>query len=253
MNKTLRLIVRNLVMPVAMVGLLFLVWYVAAEAKHNELILPYPKEVIGRFVLLWKEKNFYKSLWGTLGRTFLCFAVSLGVAVVFSVIAELWKPFDAFTAPLISLLRSAPTVAAILILYAFLPAKKMSVVVGFLIGFPVMYSSLHTAISSIDRGLVAMAKAYRVSPLRRATNIYLPLALPALFDASRSTLSLTLKVVVAAEILTLVPFSLGGKIQTAYASFEIEYLLAWTLLTVVLAFILEGLIAILKKIAVRWQ
>ncbi|MBO4539256.1 MAG: ABC transporter permease subunit [Clostridia bacterium] len=252
MNETVKKILKNILVPIAGAGIVLLIWYVTAQIKNDPLVLPYPKEVFERFFMLWQEKNFYKSIFSTLGRTFLCFFISLGSAVLFAVLAELWKPFDAFTSPIISLFRSAPTVAVILILYAFIPAKKMSVIVGFLIGFPVLYSALHTAVSSTDRSLLAMAKAYRVSPVRRIAEIYLPLTLPALFDASRSTLSLTLKVVVAAEILTLVPLSLGGKIQTAYASFEISYLLAWTLLTVVLAFIFEGIVAGLKKLIVRW-
>ena len=252
MNETVKKILKNILVPIAGAGMVLLFWYVVSKVKNDPLILPYPKEVFRRFFLLWQEKTFYKSMLSTLGRTFLCFAISLGSAIIFAVIAELWKPFDSLTAPIVSLFRSAPTVAVILILYAFMPAKKMSVIVGFLIGFPVLYSALHTAVSATDKSLLAMAKAYRVSPFRRITSIYLPLALPALFDASRSTLSLTLKVVIAAEILTLVPASLGGKIQTAYASFEIEYLLAWTLLTVVLAFVLEGIVAGLKKLLVRW-
>ncbi len=253
MNKTLRSIIRNVILPITTVCLLFLIWYIAAKVKQNELILPYPNEVIGRFFLLWQEKSFVKSIFGTLGRTLLCFVISFIFALVFAIISELWKPFDMFTAPVVSFLRAAPTVAVILVLYAFLPAKKMSVIVGFLIAFPVLYSSLHTAISSTDKKLLDMAKAYRVPTYRRILQIYLPHALPVVFDTTRSTLSLTLKVVVAAEILTLVPASLGGKIQTAYASFEISYLLAWTMLAIVLAFALEAIVLILKKIVIRWQ
>ncbi len=252
MNDKIKNILKNILVPIAGAGILFLFWYAASKIKNDPLILPYPKEVFHRFFLLWQEKSIYQSIFSTLGRTFLCFAISLGCAVIFAAIAELWKPFAALTSPIVTLFRSAPTVAVILILYAFLPAKRMSVIVGFLIGFPVLYSALHTAVSSTDKSLLAMAKVYRVSPIRKITHIYLSLALPALFEASRSTLSLTLKVVVAAEILTLVPSSLGGKIQTAYASFEIAYLLAWTLLTVLLAFILEGVVVGLKKLLVRW-
>lgn len=59
--------------------------------------------------------------------------------------------------------------------------------------------------------------------------------------------SLTLKVVVAAEILACVSKSIGGKIQTANSTFEIEYLLAWTLVAIVFGFVLEGVVAIFKR------
>ena len=38
------------------------------------------------------------------------------------------------------------------------------------------------------------------------------------------------------------------KIQTANSTFEIEYLLAWTLVAIVFGFVLEGVVAIFKKV-----
>lgn len=243
----------NVLYPVLAAVVVFIIWLIAAKTENNPLVLPYPKEVLERFFVLWKEKNFWRGLFGTIGRTFLCFAISFAFAIVFAVISELFDPAKRFLAPVVSVLRSAPTVAVILILYAFMPAKKMSIVVGFLIGFPVLYSSFSSALGSVDKKLITMSKIYDVPTVRRITGIYVPSVLPMVFDASRSTLSLTLKVVIAAEILTLVPVSLGGKIQTAYASFEIEYLLAWTLLTVVISYVLELLVSALKFFSVRWS
>ena len=251
MNK--KRLVENVLFPVLAAAFLFLIWFIAAKAEDNVLALPYPKEVLSRFFMLWREKNFYRSLFGTIERTFLCFAISFAFALVFAVIAELFSPSKKFLSPVVSVLRSAPTVAVILVLYAFLPAKKMSVIVGFLIGFPVLYSSFSAALSATDKSLITMSKAYKVPVLRRVFSVYIPSVLPAVFEASRSTLSLTLKVVIAAEILTLVPVSLGGKIQTAYASFEIEYLLAWTLLAIAISYVLEIVVSAIKFLVVRWE
>ncbi len=206
-----------------------------------------------RFFTLWQEKNFYNSLFLTIGRTFLCFVLSFAFGIVLAVVANMSKPCEKFLSPIVSVLRAAPTVAVIYILYAFMPAKKMAIVVGFLIGFPILYSQFVTALSEVDKNLVTMAKIYKVPILRRIFGIYVPSILPTVFDASRATLSLTLKVVIAAEILTLVPLSLGGKIQSAYSSFEIAYLLAWTLLAIVVSFVLEIMVSVIKKAVVRWK
>lgn len=79
-------------------------------------------------------------------------------------------------------------------------------------------------------------------------NVYLPEVAPSLFDNARSTLSLTFKVIIAAEILTFVPKSIGSQIYTANASFDVAYLLAWTLVAIVFAFVLEAVVSIFKKI-----
>ena len=93
-----------------------------------------------------------------------------------------------------------------------------------------------------------MAKVYKVSPWNKVAGVYLPSVAECLFDTSKSTLSLTLKVVVAAEILAGIGKSIGGKISVANATFEIAYLLAWTLVAIALSFALEGVVLIFKKI-----
>ena len=203
-------IARNVIYPLIALGIVLAVWAIWATAKDNPLVLPMPSAVLARFFALGGEKGSWESVG--------------------------W-----------SLLRSAPTVAVILIFYAFMSSNQMAIAVGFLIAFPIMYSAFYSAITGVDKDLLEMAKVYKVKPLETVRSIYLPSVAPCLFDTSKSTLSLTLKVVVAAEILACVSKSIGGKIQTANATFEIEYLLAWTLVAIVFGFVLEGVVAIAKK------
>ena len=52
----------------------------------------------------------------------------------------------------------------------------------------------------------------------------------------------------AAEILTSIPLSIGERIKYESNIFDIEFLLAWTIASIVLAFILEGFVSLLKTI-----
>lgn len=241
-------IASNIVYPLIALGIMFAVWAIAAKAEDNALVLPMPDAVLARFFVLGGEKGFWTSVGWTLLRTLVCFVISFVLAMIFAVLGGLFNPVHRIMSPIVSVLRSAPTVAVILILYAFLSGNAMAIVVGFLIAFPIMYSAFYSAITGVDKDLVEMAKVYKVRPLDIVRGIYVPLVMPCLFDTSKSTLSLTLKVVVAAEILANVQDSLGGKIQVANASFEIAYLLAYTLVAIVFSFVLEGVALGAKKI-----
>ena len=247
-KKTVKRIIENIAYPLAALGIVLAVWAICAKVKGNPLVLPMPSKVLARFFALGGEKGFWSSVGSSLLRTLICFAISFAAAMIFAVLGGLFKPLHKLIAPIVSLLRSAPTVAVILIFYAFMSSNAMSVAVGFLIAFPILYSSIYSAIVGVDKELLEMAKVYKVKPADVAFGIYLPSIAPCLFDTSKSTLSLTLKVVVAAEILACVSKSIGGKIQTANATFEIEYLLAWTLVAIVFGFALEGVVALLKKV-----
>ncbi len=124
----------------------------------------------------------------------------------------------------------------------------MAIAVGFLIAFPILYSAFYSAIVGVDGDLLKMARLYKVSPTDRIRFIYLPSIADCMFDTGRSTLSLTLKVVIASEMLTNVARSIGDRIQVAYATMEISYLLAWTLIAIVFSFVLEWAVVGLKKL-----
>ena len=241
-------IVENIVYPLIALGLALAVWAIVAKIKDNPLVLPMPDVVLERFFKLGGEDGFWLAVLASILRTLIAFITSFAVALLFATLGGVFKPFHRIMSPLVTILRAAPTVAVILIMYAFVHNTTMAVLVGFLIAFPIMYSAFYSAIVGVDRDLVEMAKLYNVSPVNRIRFVYLPSIANTLFDTSKSTLSLTFKVVVAAEILTSVARSVGGKIQTAYASFEVAYLLAWTLVAIVFSFVLEGIVAVSKKI-----
>lgn len=244
-------IVENVCYPIIALGLLLAIWAIVAKVKDNALVLPMPSVVLERFFNLGGEEEFWTSVGYSIYRTIICFAISFVSAMIFAVLGGLFKPLHKVMSPIVSVLRSAPTVAVILIMYAFLGVGKsnvMTVFVGFLIAFPVLYSAFYSAIVGVDKDLVEMAKVYKMRPWDVVSGIYLPSIAPSVFDASQSTISLTLKVVVASEILTSVPIGIGAKIQVANASVEIAYLLAYTLIAIVFSFVLEGIVIIARKI-----
>ena len=182
--------------------------------------------------------------------TVFCFASAVGfaLALILASLGNLCEPINKVLAPIITILRAAPTVAVILIMYAFMANDKLAIVVGLLIAFPILYSAFYSAIENVDKDLIEMAKIYKVRPMDRILSIYLPSVTPTLFDMSKSTLSLTFKVVVASEILTSIPMSIGTSIKQAQNIFDMEYLLAWTIASIVIAFILEGIVSLSKFI-----
>ena len=247
-KKTAKRIALNIFYPLLALAIALAVWALAAKVKDNPLVLPMPAVVLERFFTLGGESGFWLSVLATLLRTLICFITSFALALLFASLAGLFNPLHRVLSPIVSILRAAPTVAVILIMYAFFDNQTMAIIVGFLIAFPIMYSSFYSAIVGVDKDLLKMARLYKVRPIDKIRFIYLPCIEDNLFDTSKSTLSLTLKVVVASEILTSVARSIGGKIQVAYASYEVSYLLAWTLIAIVFSFVLEWIVAILNKV-----
>lgn len=238
----------NVFYPLLAFGIILAVWEIAAAVKDNALVLPMPDVALERFFLLGGEEGFWSAVGWSLLRTFVCFAVSLAAALLFAVLGALGQPVYKTVAPIIGFLRAAPTVAVILVLYAFLANRTLAVVVGFLVAFPLLFAALHGALTGVDGELVEMLKIYKVGKADVVKSLYVPAAADCLFKNGGATLSLTLKVVVAAEILTSVSDSIGMGIKVANSTFEIAYLLGWTLVAIAFSLALEGAFAIGRRI-----
>ena len=248
LNKRVIAIFSNIFYPVLALAIVLAVWAIASRAYNKPILLPEPGIVLKTFFNLFGEKYFWINMGYSFLRTIICFSISFIIAILLASLGNVWKPINKVLAPIILIIRAVPTVAVILVFYAFMANKTLAIVVGFLISFPVLYSAFYSAIENVDKDLLEMAKIYKVRPIDKIFSIYFPTITPILFDMSKSTLSLTFKVIVAAEILTAIPQSIGERIKFESNLFDMPYLLAWTISSIVLAFVLEGIVALFKYI-----
>lgn len=241
-------IIANLLYPILAVVVLFFLWWLVAFLEKNPLILPTPIEVFGSLGELMSASDFWISTGYTLLRTVICFAISLVLAFLLAALSGLFKPLSKILNVLASCLRSAPTMAIILIVMLWLDENSSAVVIGFLIAFPILYQSIYTSITMVDKDLIEMTKIFKLRKKDVVFGLYIPQIAPSVFDVSASTLSLTLKVVIASEVMAYVRNSIGLGMQHAKSSFEIATLLAWTVFAIIISFLLEGIVKGLKKL-----
>lgn len=238
----------NVLYPCIAIALVLAIWAIFSAVKNKPYIYPAPAETLEIFFSLGNTGGFWKSVFGSIGRTLICFLISFISAFIFAVIGGFWTPFHKVMTPIVSILRSVPTMAVILLCMLWLDYKSAPVLIGFLIAFPILYQAIYSAINGVDKDIIEMAKLYKVGPLDRVKCVYLPAITPAVFDTVQSTLSLTLKVVIAAEVLCYTKNSIGFNMIKANLTAEISLLLAWTLLAVVISFVFEVIVIWLKRL-----
>ena len=241
-------IIENVAYPLISLVLVLGIWWIVSAVKDKPLVLPAPDKVIVEFFKLFCGVSFWKSVGLSLLRTVICFAISFVLAFAVAVVAGLWTPIHKVMSPIISILRSAPTLAIILIMMLWLDGQTAPVFVGFLIAFPLLYQGIYTAIVGVDKDLVEMAKFYKVKPRDVVFGLYAPEIAPQVFDVSKSTISLTLKVIIASEVLTYAKDSIGLEMQKANQAFDVAVLLGWTLVAILLSFVFEGIVTGFKKL-----
>ena len=229
------------------VAFLLLVWLVAWAAVGNELVLPSLSSCLKRTGELFGSAWFWKSLSGTLFRVLTAFVCSFVLAVGFAVVAYLLPPFELFLRPIMAILRALPTLAVLLVILLWAGADGTPIIVACLSLFPMLYTEMYSALSSVDKDLTEMSAVYRVPMKTRLLRLYLPIALPSIVKGGASALGFALKLTVSAEVLADSFIGLGGMMQEAKAYLDIPLLFALLLAVFVLSLGLDILVNIFCK------
>ena len=246
-----KLVLKNLIQVGVAIVFLLAVWWIAYHSVGNDLLIPPPSDSVQEIGALLTKVLFWQALGGTLLRALFAFVISFLLAVIFAVIAYLLPWFERFFAPIVSVLRSMPILAVLLILLSFLDAGQAPIAVAFLSLFPMLYVGVLAALSGVDSHLIEISRVYGTPVWRRVTALYLPLASTYILKESGAALSFSLKLVVSAEVLSFTVKSLGGMMQDAKLYAEIPQLFALVGVTFIVGLILETAVGVLASLAER--
>lgn len=243
----------NIVYPLIGVGVILLVWFIGAAAVGIEMILPTPARAFEEFFRLFGEKEFWTAVGNTLARTLVSFALGFAVAAITATLSAFVKPAGKIIAPVITVLRSVPTMSIILIAVIALRSTEAPVLVTFLIVYPLLHASFERALESVDPYAVNMSRVFRVPVVKRIFRLYVPAVLPDVFAASKSNVSLALKVMIASEVLAQTFDSMGVNMQISRIYLDTALLMGWTIMAILLSFALEGAVSLIRRLTVRWK
>lgn len=232
---------------------LWLVWVIAYYIVRNDYVLPSFWETLRETGRLLGEASFWRAFGNTFLRTLWAFLVSLALGVGLAIPVHLVGGVRAFFAPIISALRTVPTMAVVLMLLLWTTPAVAPVIVSALVLFPAAYAAALAALDEVGEEYGELTRAFRVSAGRKIVKMYLPLAAPPLLKQAGSIFSLGLKVVISGEVMASTYRSLGGMMQEAQTFLAMPRLMALTLITVLLGFALEGLCRLVYRLIVRWR
>jgi NitT/TauT family transport system permease protein len=217
----------------------------------SDLILPGPLPAARRLLLLLKEPRFTRAVLGSFVRVLAGIAISAPLGILAGFIAGLNKRAGALLQPFFTLISATPVMALILIFFLWFGQEKTPAFTVFLMVFPVMAANTGAGLRALDPALAELFRVYRLSAAYRLRYLYLPSLLPFILGGLRSSLSLSWKAAVAAEVLVQPRRALGTGMQNAKAQLETPELFAWTAAAVMAAafsqFLLSFVLALCRN------
>ena len=250
MNQRTKKLLINIAQIAALIVVALLLWYIAALITDSDLIVPEPWAVIKLAFSLLSVGSTYLALLSTLLRAVVAFAVSAVFAILLCMLVVALPKSSFCVNAVVTLLRALPTIAIILIALIMFQSTVVPVIVAFLVVFPVIYSALRRELEH-NAQLLDACKVYDVSASKKIKFVLLPIVRDELLSIVRDELPLSIKVVVAGEVLALPMSGIGKLMYVGKVNLDTAKVVALTALALIVCFVISGIVSLCQNTLLR--
>lgn len=226
------------------------VWQIIAIAIDFSFLFPDVPETFKSLWAILTKANTCKVLLLTLKRVFLSLLFGTVFAGALAIASAKLELVRITVAPVISVMKSTPVAVIAVLLYSLFSGDAAPVVVALLMIMPVIWQNLMDGYNSIDRNLWELCDAYEFSFKKRLRVLILPALLKYFVPAFITSVGLSWKAVISAEILVHTIDSVGDMIYESKYQLDTASVFAWTVIIIAMSIALEKLVQILLK---RWR
>ena len=240
--------IKERLLPLLTVALVLLFWQLVAVVYGIEMIIPTPATTWERLTEVLVKSEFWTGVWNTLVRSVVAFLIAFFGALGLALLSRASKVFYKLFYPVVVMLRALPTIAVIFICYIAIRGWYRAVLIALLVIFPTLYASFYTAFMGCSGELAEVNKVYGVSKRHVLLKFIIPSVWASMYSDIVNTLSLTVKLINAAEAVTATSNSLGDMMAAAKSNFEMAEVFAYTIVAVALSYFTELVIRLTARI-----
>lgn len=241
-------ILMRLWLPVLLVAI-----WLFASAGSTSLYFPPLAEILSVFGRDWLGARVVSDLLPSLGKFLAGFAISAVLGIGIGVLLGMSRVARALTEPLILFLRSVPGPAlvpfGILIVGIGAGMNIFIIVLGAI--WPTLLGTI-SGVRSLDPQLVDMARSYRLTLGQRLRYVILPNAGPQIFAGLRTTLQLSIILIVVSGMVASVS-GIGYAVLYSQQTFDVAETWSGTILLGILGYIASLIFIQVEKRILAWQ
>ncbi|RDE07866.1 ABC transporter permease [Pelagibacterium lacus] len=235
------------------IALLFLVGMYALNATAGNLTMPNPLDVLDKSIIMWSDGTIPRALGQSLtvlGLGFLLAAVTgISLGILLGGFRFVGRVFD----PFVNAMNSTPGAAFIplIIVWFGLYTEAKVIVVWNAAVFPILINTA-AGISSANKDLVEMARAFGASRMTLFWKVMVPDAMPSILSGLRIGAAICTVGTVIAE-LTMAQSGLGGLLIAAGNRFQMDRYFAVVIVLMALGTLITALLRYAERRLARWR
>jgi NitT/TauT family transport system permease protein len=214
---------RRALLFAAGVGLMLVLWQ-AGHVAYGSLVLPGVGETLFTLQRLIGSGEVGDALQATAFNALFGWCLSVLIGVIAGGLAGRFEELRFVLQPVAIILLGVPAIAWVAVATA-----------------PMVFAAAVQAVHSLDSDLARMARAFRSPPRAMLFDVYAPHMLGYLYPALATTLAMSWKVSIMAELLSG-SGGIGDGIAAARARVDTAELLAWVVVVVAILIVLDQLL-----------
>jgi len=238
---------------IASVFIFIAAWDVGNQV-YGDLILPSPLETFQTLAQLFKESEFVENLMITLRRAMIGFSISLVAGTALGLLAGFFVTASMVSRPIVTILMGMPPIAWIVLAMIWFgmgdATVEFTVVVASL---PIVFVGALQGTRTLEDKFDEMADIFKVPPVMKLFDIYLPHIFSYVFPAWVAALGMAWKIVVMAELLATSD-GLGAALALARSQLDTASALAIVVAMVGLLMVAEYIfLEPIKREVEKWR
>lgn len=229
------------------VVLAIVIWQIVAMRVNQAMLLASPIEVFKRFFSLIGETEFLSTVAFSFGRISLGFVIAFVLGIIFGIIAGKISVIESLLWPYVTFVKTVPVASFIILCLIWFDISYLSIIIAFLMSFPIVYTNVLTGMRSTDKKMKEMATIYNVPSGKQIIYIYMPSVKPYILSAANIGIGMAWKAGVTAEIIGMTDGSIGDMLYQTKVYFQNADLLCWTIVIIIASVLSEKVfVAFLK-------
>lgn len=224
-----------------------IIWQVLSLVVNNSVLLSGPVDTVRALIELGSSPAFYISVGMTVGKILLGFLIGMISGSILAVLSFKVNIVKEFLSPFVSVIKSIPVVSFIIIALIWAGSSNVTIIVSSIISFPIFYKNLLEGLQVTDPKMLELAKVYQMKTCKKIRYIYLPSLSSQIKSAISLATGMAFRGGITAEVVGQPLSSIGNGLYRSKINLATSEMLAWTLVAVLSAFLIEKLISFIAK------
>ena len=235
------------------VGVIGLLEMLARAGVIGDLFFPAPFAIGQALYELYNSGLLWRHLGASLSRLAVGWSLGVSTGVLAGLAIGTATLPRSFGVPWVAAVSAIPKIALLplFIIWFGIGEGSKYATISFGAFFPTVINT-YGGVDNIQKNLIRMGQSFNLKRSTIIINIILPGALPAILSAFRISASISIILLVAAEMVSA-EFGIGAYIMEQQNLFQLDRLMAGVVILMLLGLSVHGLIGLLERRLLHWR